>query len=250
MALVAEHPHNKHGNSVFFVRDGRKGNSISVCEEDNVKFIAVELPGVVVHSVYKPPAEQFLFPLLGNRNMPHIVIGNFFLFFKGGSPWTLFKYINRQNNHERSSSYMDILVSRTLYVLSGRTGNRTWAVRSESERSPHWANVASTTHSGDTPQLTTTEKRLNQTTYHSYTMRSCCNHSTVLYGRKGTTLTSYLHRQTFQTCVRSLFSIQPPHTTPPYRCQCKPSNCCTTYHIQKMLQPEESGLGWIFSGPW
>ena len=26
------------------------------------------------------------------------------------------KYINRQNNHERSSSYMDILVSRTLYM--------------------------------------------------------------------------------------------------------------------------------------
>ena len=28
-------------------------------------------------------------------------------------------------------------------------------------------------------------------------------------------------------------------------CQCKPSNCCTTYHIQKTLQPEESGLGRI-----
>ena len=27
-------------------------------EEDNVEFITVELPGVVVHSVYKPPAEQ------------------------------------------------------------------------------------------------------------------------------------------------------------------------------------------------
>ena len=26
------------------------------------------------------------------------------------------KYINRQNNDERSSSYMDILVSRTLYM--------------------------------------------------------------------------------------------------------------------------------------
>ena len=28
----------------------------------------------------------------------------------------LFKYINRQNNHESGSSYMDILVSRTLYM--------------------------------------------------------------------------------------------------------------------------------------
>ena len=50
MALVAECPHNKHGSSVF-VRDGLKVNSISVCEEDNVEFITVELPCVVVHSV-------------------------------------------------------------------------------------------------------------------------------------------------------------------------------------------------------
>ena len=91
---------------------------------------------------------------------------------------------------------------------------------------------------------------LNQTTYHSYTMRTCQNHSTVLYGRKGTTWTSYLHRQAFRICVRSLFSIQSlPHTTPPNMCQCKPSNCCTTHHIQKTLQPEESGIGRIFSRP-
>ena len=76
MTLVAERPHNKHGGSVS-VRDGLKVNSIYVCEEDNVEFITVELNGVVVHSVYKPPAEQFLLPLLGSRNMPHIVIGDF-----------------------------------------------------------------------------------------------------------------------------------------------------------------------------
>ena len=76
MALVAEHPHNQYRSS-FFVRDGLKVNGISGCEEDNVEFIKVELPGIVVHSVYKPPAEQFLLPPLGNRNMPHIVIGDF-----------------------------------------------------------------------------------------------------------------------------------------------------------------------------
>ena len=76
MALVAERPHNKHGSSIF-VRDGLKVNSISICEEDNVEFITVELPGVVVHSVYKPPAEQFLLPPLGSGSMPHIVIGDF-----------------------------------------------------------------------------------------------------------------------------------------------------------------------------
>ena len=47
MALVAEGPHNKHGSSVF-IRDGLKVNNISVCEEENVKLITVELPGVVL----------------------------------------------------------------------------------------------------------------------------------------------------------------------------------------------------------
>ena len=36
----------------------------------------------------------------------------YFIFLK----LTLFKYINRQNNHERGSSYMDIFVNRTLYM--------------------------------------------------------------------------------------------------------------------------------------
>ena len=75
MTLVAERPHNKHGSSVF-VRDGLKVNSISVCEEENVEFITVELSGVV-HSLYKPPPEPFLLPPLGQRIKPHIVIGNF-----------------------------------------------------------------------------------------------------------------------------------------------------------------------------
>ena len=51
-----------------FVRSGLKVNSISVYEEDNVEFITVELPGVVVHSVYKSPDEQFLIPPLGSRS--------------------------------------------------------------------------------------------------------------------------------------------------------------------------------------
>ena len=33
-----------------------------------------------------------------------------------GSLWTLFKYINRQNNNGRSQFYMDILITRTLYM--------------------------------------------------------------------------------------------------------------------------------------
>ena len=72
MTLVAERPHNKHG-SCFCL----KVNSISVCEEENVEFITVDIPGVVVHSLYKPPPESFLLPPLGQRIKPHIVIGDF-----------------------------------------------------------------------------------------------------------------------------------------------------------------------------
>ena len=63
MTLVAERPHNKHGRSVF-LRDGLKVYSISICEEENVEFITVGHPGVVVHSLYKPPPEPFLVPPL------------------------------------------------------------------------------------------------------------------------------------------------------------------------------------------
>ena len=75
MALVAERPHNKHGRSVF-IRDGLKVNNISVCEEENVELIIVEL-SVIVHSMYKPPPEPFRLPTLGQRNKLHIVIGDF-----------------------------------------------------------------------------------------------------------------------------------------------------------------------------
>ena len=39
--------------------------------------ITVEPPGVVVHSLYKPPPEPFLIPPLRQRIKPHIVIGDF-----------------------------------------------------------------------------------------------------------------------------------------------------------------------------
>ena len=73
MALVAERIHNKHGNSIF-IRDGLKVNKIYVCEEDNVELSTVELPGVVVHSMYKLSPQL---STLGQRNKHHIVIGDF-----------------------------------------------------------------------------------------------------------------------------------------------------------------------------
>ena len=93
----AERPHNKHGSSVF-VRDGLKVNSISVCEEENVEFITVELPGVVVHTLYKPPPEPFQLPPLGQRIKPHIVIGDF------NSHSTLWGYTPQRIATEKRSS--------------------------------------------------------------------------------------------------------------------------------------------------
>ena len=71
-----ERPHKKYGSSVL-IRDGLKVNNISVCEEGNAELITVELSGVIVHSMYKPPPEPFRLPALGHRNKPHIVIGDF-----------------------------------------------------------------------------------------------------------------------------------------------------------------------------
>ena len=42
-----------------------------------MELITIEMPGVVVHSVYKPPNEKFVLPALGHGNLPHIVIGEF-----------------------------------------------------------------------------------------------------------------------------------------------------------------------------
>ena len=100
MTLVAERPHNKHGSSVF-VRDGLKVNSISVCEEENVELITVELPGVVVDSLYKLPPEPFLLPPLIQRIKPQIVIGDF------NSHSTLWGYTTTDSEGEAVEQWAD-----------------------------------------------------------------------------------------------------------------------------------------------
>ena len=50
---------------------------VSVWEEDNVELISIEMPVVVVHSVYKPPNQKFVLPALGYGNLSYIVIGDF-----------------------------------------------------------------------------------------------------------------------------------------------------------------------------
>ena len=74
--LIAERPHIKYGSAIL-IRSDMKVKGVSVLEQNNVKLMSIEMPGVVVHSVYKPRNEKFVLPVLGHGNLPHIVIGDF-----------------------------------------------------------------------------------------------------------------------------------------------------------------------------
>ena len=76
MSLVVEHPHNKYGNAIL-IRNDLKVNNIYERVQGTVELITIVMPGVVVHSVYKPPNDPFELPDLGHRKLPHIVIGDF-----------------------------------------------------------------------------------------------------------------------------------------------------------------------------
>ena len=59
------------------------------------------MPGVVVHSVYKPPNNQFELPTLGQTDLPHIVIGDF---NSHSTPWS---YDTLDKNREAVEQWAD-----------------------------------------------------------------------------------------------------------------------------------------------
>ena len=67
MTFLAESPHTKYGSAIFITKD-LKINTIFVCKQGTVELSTVEMPGVAVHSVYKPPTEPFVLPTLGNNS--------------------------------------------------------------------------------------------------------------------------------------------------------------------------------------
>ena len=71
MPLVVERPHNKYGSTIL-IRDDLKVKNVYERVQGTVELITIVMSGVVVHSVYKPPNDQFGLPALG-----HIVIGDF-----------------------------------------------------------------------------------------------------------------------------------------------------------------------------
>ena len=61
---------------VLFSSDMKVGN-IYERVHVTVELIMIVMSEVVVHSVYKPPHDQFELPALGHRDLPHIGIGDF-----------------------------------------------------------------------------------------------------------------------------------------------------------------------------
>ena len=76
MSIVAVHPHNKYGSTIF-IRDDIKMKGISIHEEDDVELITIELCNAIIQSVSTPPNKQFILPPMQQGNKPHVVIGDF-----------------------------------------------------------------------------------------------------------------------------------------------------------------------------
>ena len=100
MTLVAERPYIEYGSAIL-IRSDLKVKGVSVLMQDNVELISIEMPGVVLHSVYKPPNEKYVLPALGYGNLPHIVMGDF------NSHSTTWGYTTTDDNGEMVEQWAD-----------------------------------------------------------------------------------------------------------------------------------------------
>ena len=100
MLLVVERPHNKYGSAILIQND-LKVNKIYERVQGTVEIITIVMPGVVVHSVYKPPNDPFVLPALGHRNLPYIVIDDF------NSHSTTWGYTSTYNEEEAVEQWPD-----------------------------------------------------------------------------------------------------------------------------------------------
>ena len=100
MSLVIEHLHNKYGSAIL-IRDDLKVDNVYERLQGTVELITVVMSGVVVHSVYKPPKEQFSLSALGHIDLPNIVIGDF------NSHSTSWGYDTTDNNGEAVEQQAD-----------------------------------------------------------------------------------------------------------------------------------------------
>ena len=100
MSLVVERPHNKYGSAIL-IRNDLKVKKIYERVQGTVELITIVMPGVVVHSVYKPPNDPFELPDLGHKILPHIVIGDF------NSHSTTWGYTSTYNEGEAVEQWAD-----------------------------------------------------------------------------------------------------------------------------------------------
>ena len=75
MTLTTERLHDQYGS--IFVRNGLTVDNASVSENYNIDVLSIELMGIYVSSVYKPPIETFSLPNAVTDGRVNVVIGDF-----------------------------------------------------------------------------------------------------------------------------------------------------------------------------
>ena len=78
MDLAIERPHSPYGSAIF-VTSGTIVNTTSLTDINNIEILRVDLNGISVTSVYKPPGERFSFhqPLTAVGDQQQVIIGDF-----------------------------------------------------------------------------------------------------------------------------------------------------------------------------
>ena len=78
MDLAIERPHSQYGSAIF-VTSGTIVNITSLTNINNIEILRVDLNGISVTSVYKPPGERFSFhqPLTAVGDQQQVIIGDF-----------------------------------------------------------------------------------------------------------------------------------------------------------------------------
>ena len=75
MTLAVERPHSKYASAIF-VKTGTIIESTSVTEDGVVEVLKLQLKGITVTSVYKPPVGAFRMHTL-RTSEPQVIIGDF-----------------------------------------------------------------------------------------------------------------------------------------------------------------------------
>ena len=78
MDLAIERPHLQYGSAIF-VTSGTIVNTTSLTDINNIEILRVDLNGISVTSVYKPPGERFSFhqPLPAVGDQQQVITGDF-----------------------------------------------------------------------------------------------------------------------------------------------------------------------------